>query len=411
MDNSEQRPWGRVDESGTVYVREGDTERVVGQFLDGTPEEAMAYFQRKYLDLEGQVSLLEQRAKRGAPVADIATTASKLRTAVVEANAVGDLACLSTRVDALLGTVQELTEQHKAEAQAEIARALASRQIIVEEIEALASTDPATIQWKSASATLDELFTKWQEHQRSGPRLPKADADELWKRFRAARSTIEHGRKTFFANLDNQHRDVRERKSALIDEAEKLLPRGADATSDYRRLLDEWKLAGRAGKKNDDVLWNRFKAIGDQIYAAKTEIDARDNEEYEANLKAKLALLEEAEPILTEKDRVKARSALRTIQEKWDSIGRVPRDQVKNVEDRLRKIEATLRRREEEHWEKNNPEKQARSQDLANQLSNSITQLESELAAARESGSPAAIVAAQEALETRRAWLEALSSH
>jgi len=60
-----EQPWGRVDESRTVYVREGDSEREVGQFPDGTAEEALAYFERKYADLEGQVILLEARIARG----------------------------------------------------------------------------------------------------------------------------------------------------------------------------------------------------------------------------------------------------------------------------------------------------------------------------------------------------------
>ncbi|HYI33176.1 MAG TPA: DUF349 domain-containing protein, partial [Glaciibacter sp.] len=51
MTTTDQQPWGRVDESGTVYVREGDGERAVGQYPDATPEEALAYFERKYVEL------------------------------------------------------------------------------------------------------------------------------------------------------------------------------------------------------------------------------------------------------------------------------------------------------------------------------------------------------------------------
>ncbi|MGO7983646.1 DUF349 domain-containing protein, partial [Rhizobium johnstonii] len=60
-------------------------------------------------------------------------------------------------------------------------------------------------------------------------------------------------------------------------------------------------------------------------------MDAKDNEEFTANLEAKLALLDEAEPILTETDRTKARNALISVQRRWDEIGKVPRDQVKVV--------------------------------------------------------------------------------
>lgn len=391
-----------------MYVREGDGERAVGQYPDGTAEEAIAYFERKYTDLAGQVSLLEQRARRGAPAGDVAKSVANLRSSVEGANAVGDLASLLTRLDALGGTVEELTEQQSAEAKAAVDAAIAERTAIVEEAEALAAQDPARTQWKQTTAALDALFARWQAHQHDGPRLPKNDANELWKRFRAARSTIEHNRKAFFAELDNQHRDVRARKSALIEEAERLIPLGADGVPEYRRLLDQWKLAGRAGKKNDDALWARFKAAGDAIYSAKAEIDARDNVEYEANLQLKLALLDEAEPLLQEKDREVARASLLSIQERWDAIGRVPREQVRPIEDRLRKVEAAVRRLDEEHWERNNPEKKARSEGLASQLNAAIAKLEQELAEAKAGGDQAKVKAAQEALDARKIWLDAL---
>lgn len=391
-----------------MYVREGDGERTVGQYPDGTPEEAIAYFERKYTDLAGQVSLLEQRARRGAPAADVAKSVANLRTAVEGANAVGDLASLLTRLDALGGTVEELTEQQSAEARAAVEAAIAERTAIVDEAEALAAQDPERTQWKQTTASLDALFARWQAHQHDGPRLPKNEANELWKRFRAARSTIEHNRKAFFADLDNQHRDVRSRKNALIEQAERLIPQGADGVPEYRRLLDEWKLAGRAGKKNDDALWARFKAAGDEIYSAKAEVDARDNVEYEANLQAKLALLDEAEPLLNEKNRDVARASLLSIQERWDAIGKVPREQVRPIEDRLRKVETAVRRLDEDHWERNNPEKKARSEGLASQLNAAIAKLEQELAEAKAGGDAAKVKAAQEALDARKIWLDAL---
>ncbi|MEO7016366.1 MAG: DUF349 domain-containing protein [Leifsonia sp.] len=408
MATTDQQPWGRVDETGTVFVREGDGERVVGQYPDGTAEEALAYFERKFTDLAGQVGLLEQRARRGAPASDIAKAVATLRKNVAEANAVGDLAALAARLDKLSGAVEELTEQQSAESKAQVEAAIAERTAIVAEAEALAAEDPARIQWKQTTTTLDALFARWQTHQHEGPRIPKNEANDLWKRFRAARSTIEHNRKAFFADLDTQHRDVRSRKTSLIEQAEALIPRGADGVPEYRQLLDQWKLAGRAGKRNDDALWARFKAAGDAIYGAKAEVDARENEEYSANLELKLALLEEAEPLLTATDRESARSALLSIQQRWDEIGRVPRDNVRPIEDRLRKVEAAVRKLDEQHWERNNPEKKARSEGLASQLSAAIAKLEQELDEAKAGGDAVKVKAAQEALDARKIWLDAL---
>jgi hypothetical protein len=406
----EQTPWGRVDETGTVFVRDASGERAVGQYPDGSPEEALAYFERKFADLAGQVTLLEQRAKRGAPAADIAKAVKSLSANIESANAVGNLAALHTRLEALGGTVSELTEKQTEEQKALVAAALVERTAIVEEVEKLAAQDPAKAQWKQVSTTLDELFQKWQTHQQDGPRLPKNESNELWKRFRAARAIIDGHRKAFFAELDSTHKDARTRKQELVTKAEALLPKGADGIPTYRTLLDEWKLAGRAGKKFDDALWAKFKAAGDALYSAKTEVDARDNVEFEANLEQKNELLVEAEKLLTVTDRAQAKESLASIQRRWDKIGKVPREKVKTVEDRLRKVETAVRKLDEDHWQRSDPEKQARTEGLASQLHEAIAKLEAELAAAKASGDKAKIAKAQEALDARKLWLGAIGA-
>ena len=401
-------PWGRVDETGTVFVRTTDGERPVGQYPDGTPDEALAYFERKYTELAGQVTLLEQRVKRGTAAGDVAKTVENLRTSISEANAVGDLGSLAARLNALQGAVGELTEKQQAEARALAEAALVERTALVEEVEALAAQDPAKAQWKQVTATLDGLFERWQKHQQDGPRLAKSESNELWKRFRAARTIIETQRKAFFAELDTVHKDARVRKQELVEKAEALAPKGVDGISTYRALLDDWKRAGRAGKKSDDALWAKFKAAGDVLYAAKAELDARDDAEFGANLEKKLALLDEAEPLLSETDRTTAREKLLSLQRRWDEIGKVPRDKVKGVEDRMRKVEAAVRKLDDEHWQRNNPEKKARTEGLTSQLEEAIAKLDRELADAKATGDVKKIAAAQEALDARKAWLAAI---
>jgi len=404
----DQAPWGRVDETGTVFVRDGDVERAVGQYPDGSPEEAMAYFQRKYIELAGQVTLLEQRIKRGTAAADVAKTIAALAATVGTANAVGDLPALTKRLGALEGAVGELTEKQTAETKAATQAALAVRETLVVEAEKLAAQDPAKAQWKQVSVTLDDIFARWQKHQADGPRLPKNESNELWKRFRAARTTIETHRKAFFAELDSVHKDARTKKQNLAEKAESLVSQGLDGISVYRTLLDDWKAAGRAGKKFDDALWLRFKAAGDALYSAKSEVDAKDNEEFSANLELKLALLAEAEPLVSVTDRVKAKDALASLQRRWDAVGKVPRDKVKLIEDRLRKVENAVRKLDEDHWHQSNPERVARAEGLAGQLQDAIAKLEDELAQAKIGGNAKKVADAEEALDARRAWLKAI---
>ena len=75
-----EEQWGRVDDDGTVWVRTADGERAVGSYPGATPEAALAYYERKYAELAGQVGLLEQRIAAGhVSGAQAETAVRKLR--------------------------------------------------------------------------------------------------------------------------------------------------------------------------------------------------------------------------------------------------------------------------------------------------------------------------------------------
>lgn len=400
-----EQTWGRVDENRTVYVREGDSEREVGQFPDGTPEEALAYYERKYADLAGQVTLLEARIARGVAGGEAGEAVAHLQEQLVEPAAVGDLNVLRERVEKLAGKAGELSEKQKAEREAARAEALAKREAIIDEAERLAAQPESSIRWKDTGAAFEQLFADWQAVQRSGASIPKSQADALWKRFRAARQSFDSARRAHFARMDATNKEVKQAKERLIAQAEALAPRGLDGIPSYRNLLDEWKAAGRASRKVDDQLWARFKAAGDVLYAAKAAEIAQQDEEYAENLAAKQALLAEAEPLLQETDRAAARKRLTALQIKWDEIGRVPRESLREVEGRLGKIEDHVKSLEDEHWRKTNPETKARSEGLRGQLETSIAELEAEIANASD---PKKKSEAEQKLATQQSWLAAL---
>ncbi|WP_308211496.1 DUF349 domain-containing protein [Microbacterium sp. zg.Y909] len=402
--------WGRVDDDGTVFVREGDDWRAVGQYPDGTPAEALAYFERKYTDLVSEVTLLEVRHRRGgASAADLRSAVALVRDKVNGAMAVGDLASLSARVEALDAELATASESEVAAAREAVEQAIAHRTSLVEQAEALAARDPKSVQWKQATSDMTSLFDQWQAHQQNGPRLPKSTAQQLWKRFRDARGTVDKHRREFYAELDETHKAARDRKTRLVERAEALAPRGEDGIAAYRDLLDEWKSSGRAGKKVDDALWARFKAAGDALYGARAERENADAEASKEKIEARRALLVEAAAVPDEKDIAKARQLLTGIQRRWDELGRIfPRDVERSLDDDLRKIEQALSTREQTDWKRNNPETKARANDMTRQLNDAIEKLESELEAARAAGDSRAEAAANEALAARKAWLSAL---
>src|SRR5690606_37301545 len=62
---SDAAEWGRVTDEGIVEVREGEDWRAVGQYPDGTADEALAYYARKFDDLAVKLGTLETRAQSG----------------------------------------------------------------------------------------------------------------------------------------------------------------------------------------------------------------------------------------------------------------------------------------------------------------------------------------------------------
>ncbi|WP_455904947.1 DUF349 domain-containing protein [Microbacterium sp.] len=408
--SSDAAKWGRVTDDGTVEVREGEDWRVVGQYPDGTPDEALAYFVRKYEDIAFKVHTLEQRHQAGgASAADLVKQAGHLLAEATDAAAVGDLAGLRERLNALTSSLSEATAQEAQQAKELVDKAISDRTALVERAEEIAARDLSKVQWKQVTAELGELFDAWQAQQQNGPRLSKGVSQQLWKRFRDARGTVDKARRAFYSELDDTHKTARDAKTRLVERAEALAPRGVDGIPAYRTLLDEWKAAGRAGRKADDALWARFKAAGDALYSARAEQSAAEEADSAPKIEARQALLEEAKAVADEPNIKRARALLTGIQRQWDEIGRIfPRDKERALDDRLRVIEQALKAREEVDWKKNNPETKARANDMSSQLLEAIEKLEAELAAAEKSGDKKAAKAAADALEARRAWLNAL---
>ena len=401
--------FGRVDADGNVYVTDDGVERHVGQYADVSADEALAFFVRKFYDINTTLSLFERRVVSDAAHSDLAASLAKISEQVTEGIGVGDFGALRTRIEALSATIEKKGEELSEQAALAREEAIAARTALVEKVEAFASGDLSKVQWKQMTTKIDELFAEWQDAQKKDRKFPKATADDLWKRFRAARNTLDQARRKYFAELDQSTKGAKVAKEALIAKAEGLIAQGATALTPYRALLEDWKQAPRGPKKVDDALWKRFKAAGDAIYAAKNEEFERDEAEYQANLIVKLEILTEAEVLLASTDFAPARATLNGLQKRWDAAGKVPRAKIREVEDRMRKVETAVRKLEEAHWDKSNPEKQARSEGLAGQIESKIAALEAERAVAQSAGDSTRVAVIDEDIAAQRSWLAVLA--
>ncbi|MGW1075374.1 DUF349 domain-containing protein [Streptomyces sp. NPDC002537] len=394
-------PWGRVDETGTVYVRTADGEQVVGSWQAGSPDEALAYFERKYEGLVVEIGLLERRVRTTDLSAKDATIAiDHLRTQVDEHHAVGDLDALRVRLDKLVATVETRREERKAAKAKQSDEARTAKEALVAEAEELAASE----QWRSAGERLRALVDTWK----GLPRLDRKTDDELWHRFSHARSAFSKRRKAHFASLDAQREDARKAKEKLVAEAESLsgsLDWGPTAAR-YRELMTEWKAAGRAQREAEDELWARFRGAQDVFFQARGEVFAERDAEQQVNLTRKEELVTEAEKLLPVTDLKAARAAFRSINERWEAVGHVPRDARPKIEGRMHTVERALQEAEETEWRRTNPEARARAAGLTGQLQAAVDKLQEQVDKARAAGNDAKADKLSKELEGRKALLD-----
>ncbi|WP_238654179.1 DUF349 domain-containing protein [Rothia uropygialis] len=407
----EAKKFGSVGEDGHVYVEVRGENIPVGAFPDATEDEALAYFARKFAEVETQISLLEDRVSQGTDAASVSRTIGSLKEQVAARGMVGDIADLEKRLDALEQAASRLTEEQEREAAAAKERARTEREAIVKAAEDVAEQDPAQTHWKNSSARMNDLFNAWKTAQKEN-RLHKSVEDELWKRFRNARTTFDKHRRAYFSQLDQDNAKAKKAKEGLIAEAEALSGSTdwGETSIKYRDLMDRWKKAPRASRKEDDALWARFRAAQDVFFNARAAANEETDREFAENLKVKEALLERARAILPVKDPDVAKAKLAPILDEWDRAGMVPRSDLRRVENELKKVQDAISEAEQAEWERTNPETQARANSMVAQLRQSIAGLEDELAAAEAKGDSTAIAKAQEALDARRKWLDQVES-
>jgi Domain of Unknown Function (DUF349) len=393
--------WGRVADDGTVFVRTADGERAVGQYPEGSPEEALAFYAKRYDELAGSVHLLEQRVNAGVLAPEEATEAVKaLRAQVVDAHAVGDLTSLVGRLDALGPVISQQRQARRAERAERSAAAKAEKERLVGEAERLAESND----WRNGANRLRQLLDEWK----ALPRIDRGSDDALWRRFSTARTAYTRRRKTHFAEQNEKRDAARLVKQRLVTEAE-ALAKSRDwgpTASAYRDLMRRWKAAGPAPREVEDELWTRFRGAQDVFFGARDEAMAVQDAEFAANAEAKKKLLVEAEALVPVTDVQAAKRAIRELSERWDAIGKVPRDQIRPLEDRMRAVEQAIRSVEEEKWRRSDPEKSARADDMVTKLREAIDKVETDLEKARTAGDARKVADLEENLASRRAFLE-----
>jgi hypothetical protein len=395
--------FGRVENDGTVLVKMPDgSEKQVGQWAAGDPNDGLAFYIRKYHEIENELSLALQRLKEGKGNADaVFKLIERVKTSLETPNFVGDLNILSSKIEEL----QVLAAVKKAEFSAAKAiakeKAMEKRKQLVEEAEKLINSK----QWKVTTQRFKEIVEEWKKL----PHGAKSEEQALWKRFSAARSAFDKTRRQYFSTLESGRKEASKIKSEIVTQAKAIADSKEwnDTANKFRNLMAKWKSAPILERKEEQKLWKEFKLAQDVFFAARTAALSVLDEEHSKNLEAKKVLAEKAEKILPITDIKSARQALKPIQEEWSKIGHVSRKDKDKIEARLKSVEEAIRNAEKNELNRTDPAKSARAQSTMELIEAKLIKTEKERESAISSGDTKKAEKLALTIESQKMLLEA----
>ncbi|WP_149359908.1 DUF349 domain-containing protein [Lolliginicoccus suaedae] len=388
--------FGRIDDDGTVWLITKDGERQIGSWHAGDRSEGLAHFARRFEDLATEVELLETRLAKGAgEPKKTRTAAGHLLETLPTAAVIGDIDALEARLHGIISGADAAAERAQHRREEERAAQVARKEALCVEAEDIAEN---STQWKAAGDRLRTMFDEWKTIRG----IDRKTDDALWKRFSKARDSFNRRRGAHFAELDRERVHAKAVKEELVARAEALSSstEWGETAGAYRDLMKEWKAAGRAPKEADDALWKRFKAAQDTFFAARNAAASERDAEFAENATAKEALLAQAESLDPSKDLEAARAELRRFQERWEAIGKVPRDRIHDLEARFKAIESRVRDAVDSQWRRTDPEAEAR----AAQFRERVQQLEEQAAKAEAAGRAKDAAKARAQAQQWREW-------
>ena len=175
---------------------------------------------------------------------------------------------------------------------------------------------------------LQKLHEQWKEY---GP-VAKEHREAIWERFKAATATINKKYQAHFEGIKEQQAENLAKKIALCEKVEEIAAREVEGSNQWNEfskeieeLQKEWKNIGFASKKDNQKVYDRFRAACDQFYARKRDFYTDYKDSINSNLDKKIALCEAAEQLKSSTEWKKATDQFISLQKQWKEIGAVPR--------------------------------------------------------------------------------------
>ncbi len=186
---------------------------------------------------------------------------------------------------------------------------------------------------------LQKLHEQWKEF---GP-VAKEFRDQIWDRFKAATAVINKKYQSFFEGMKEQQAENLAKKTVLCEKVEEIAEREVANSNEWNAfskeiedIQKEWKTIGFASKKENQKIYDRFRAACDKFYGRKRDFYNEYKDGMNANLDKKIALCEAAEALKTSTEWKKATDQFINLQKQWKEIGAVPRKKSEQLWKRFR---------------------------------------------------------------------------
>ena len=186
---------------------------------------------------------------------------------------------------------------------------------------------------------LQKLHEQWKEY---GP-VAKQYREAIWDRFKAATAVINKKYQAFFEELKGQQVENLAAKTKLCEQVEEIAGKEIASSNEWNSLSKEieeiqkkWRQIGFATKKENQKIYDRFRAACDKFFNRKREFYTEYKESMNDNLQKKIALCEAAEALKASTEWKKTTDQLINLQKQWKEIGAVPRKKSEQLWKRFR---------------------------------------------------------------------------
>ena len=211
---------------------------------------------------------------------------------------------------------------------------LAAKQALCEQVEEIAAKEIASSsEWNELSRKIQDIQEQWRKIGFA----TRKENQKIYDRFRAACDAFYSHKRDYYNQFKDSMNANLEKKMSIIEKAEALKSstEWKKATDQFIELQKQWKEIGAVPRKKSEQIWKRFRAACDEFFAERDK-NAKPENDFYGNLKAKKKLIEEIQAYVPSDDEAANTEALNAFSERWQAIGHVPFKEKDNINDAYR---------------------------------------------------------------------------